>query len=156
MLEELPTADLVVGAVLLPGRRTPKVLLREHLKKMKSGSVIVDVAVDHGGCCETSRPTSHENPTYTIDGILHYGVTNMPGAVPVTATAALTNATLPYVLHLANSGWRDACMQSKPLYKGLAIAQGKVLHRGIAETFHLSLYSFDDLTAGQCVPVIDA
>lgn len=155
-MEELPTADLVIGAVLLPGRLTPKVLRRVHLQQMKRGSVIVDVAVDNGGCCETSRPTSHDDPTYTVDGILHYSVANMPGAVPVTATAALTSATLPHILQLANLGWKDACAQSAPLLKGLTIAQGKVLHRGVAETFNLTLFSFNELTPEHSVPVIDA
>ncbi|KAL8442121.1 hypothetical protein Emag_006626 [Eimeria magna] len=143
--EELPTADLVIGAVLLPGRQTPKILRREHLSLMEAGSVIVDVSVDHGGCCETTKTTYHEAPTYTVDNILHYCVANMPGAVPVTSAAALTNATIHYVLELANLGWKNACLKTPGLLKGLSIVHGKVVHRAVADTFGLPHHALEEL-----------
>ncbi|GLC27377.1 alanine dehydrogenase [Roseisolibacter agri] len=135
--EQISTADLVVGAVLIPGAKAPKLVKREDLKLMRPGAVIVDVAVDQGGCIETIKPTTHENPTYTIDGIIHYGVANMPGGVPRTSTLALTNATLPYVLQLANKGWRRALRENPALLKGLNVVDGRVTYAGVAEAFGL-------------------
>lgn len=127
--------DLIVGAVLVRGGRAPRLITRDMLKEMRPGTVIVDVAVDQGGCVETIRPTTHEKPVYIIDDVVHYGVANMPGAVPYTSTIALTNVTLPYVIRLANSGWREACEESKSLEKGLNIAEGKVVYEKINEAF---------------------
>ena len=112
ILEQIATADLVVGAVLIPGAKAPKLIRREDLKLMQPGSVIVDVAIDQGGCVETIHATTHENPTYVVDGIIHYGVANMPGGVPRTSTLALTNATLPYALQLANKGWKTGAART--------------------------------------------
>jgi alanine dehydrogenase len=135
--EALPSVDLVVGAVLLHGAKAPHLIKREDLKKMAPGTVLVDVAVDQGGCIETCKPTTHENPIYEIDGIVHYCVANMPGAVPQTSTMALTQATLPYVHLLANQGWTEACIQNEALNKGLTIYDGKLFHPGVAATFNL-------------------
>jgi alanine dehydrogenase len=137
ILEQIQTADLVVGAVLIPGAKAPSLVRREDLKKMQPGSVIVDVAVDQGGCVETIKPTTHENPTYVIDGVIHYAVANMPGAVPRTSTLALTNATLPYALQLANKGWRQATLDNPALRKGLNMIDGKVVYPAVAEAFGL-------------------
>jgi alanine dehydrogenase len=137
ILEQIQTADLVVGAVLIPGAKAPSLIRREDLRKMQPGSVIVDVAVDQGGCVETIKPTTHENPTYVIDGVIHYGVANMPGAVPRTSTLALTNATLPYAIQLANKGWRQAVRDNPALRKGLNIIEGKVVYPAVAEAFGL-------------------
>ena len=139
LVEQLRKADLVVGAVLLPGAKAPKLVRRADLKLMKPGSVIVDVAVDQGGCIETIKPTTHENPTYVVDGIIHYGVANMPGGVPRTSTLALTNATFPYTKRLARSGWRDACKHDPALFLGLNVVEGKVVYPGVAEAFGLPL-----------------
>jgi len=135
ILEQIVDADLVVGGVLVPGAKAPKLIRREDLKKMRPGSVIVDVAVDQGGCVETIKPTTHENPTYVVDGVIHYGVANMPGAVPRTSTFALTNATLPYALQLANKGWKKALSDNASLLKGLNVVEGKVAYPGVAEAF---------------------
>ena len=145
LLEKLETADLVVGAVLLPGAKAPKLVLREDLKLMKKGSVIVDVAVDQGGCVETIRPTTHENPIYEIDGVIHYGVANMPGGVPRTSTLALTNATFPYAMRLAKLGWQEACRRDGALALGLNIVGGKVVYPGVAEAFDLPLSGLDEV-----------
>ncbi|WP_209331590.1 alanine dehydrogenase [Lunatimonas salinarum] len=134
----LPTADLVVGAVLIPGAKAPHLITRDMLALMNPGTVLVDVAVDQGGCIETCRPTTHENPTYVIDGVLHYCVANMPGAVPYTSTLALTNATLPYALELADKGWKDACRTHQDLCSGLNIIRGKVVYQAVADTFGLT------------------
>ena len=139
ILESIRRADLVVGAVLLPGAKAPHLVKRADLKLMKPGSVIVDVAVDQGGCVETIKPTTHENPTYFVDGILHYAVANMPGGVPRTSTLALTNATLPYGLKLARQGWRAACKSDPALRLGLNVVEGKVVYPGVAEAFRLPL-----------------
>jgi alanine dehydrogenase len=128
----LPSADLIVGAVLLHGAKAPHLIKKEHLSQMEAGTVLVDVAVDQGGCIETCRPTTHENPVFEIDGIIHYCVANMPGAVPQTSTMALTQATLPYALQIANLGWEKACDQHEALNKGLSICQGKILKAEIA------------------------
>jgi len=135
--ELLPTHDLIVGAVLIPGAKAPHLITRAMLKQMRPGTVVVDVAVDQGGCIETCKPTTHENPTYVIDDVVHYCVANMPGAVPYTSTLALTNATLPYALQLANKGWKKACAESTELLKGLNVVQGKVVYQGVAEAFGL-------------------
>jgi len=137
ILEQISSADLVIGAVLIHGARAPKLLRREDLRLMRQGAVIVDVAVDQGGCIETTHPTTHEHPTFIVEGIVHYGVANMPGGVPVTATLALTNATFPYLLQLADKGWKQALKDSPALLKGLNIVAGKITHRKVAETFGL-------------------
>jgi len=135
LMERVEKADLVVGAVLLPGAKAPHLIKRADLKRMKNGSVIVDVAVDQGGCVETIRPTTHEDPIYEIDGVIHYGVANMPGGVPRTSTLALTNATFPYAQRLARLGWKEACRQDNALALGLNVVQGKVTYPGVAEAF---------------------
>ena len=139
LLGQVPTADLVVGAVLLPGAKAPKLVRREDLTLMKAGSVVVDVSVDQGGCIETIKPTTHENPTYVVDGVIHYGVSNMPGAVPRTSTLALTNATFPYARRLARDGWRKACSAVEALKLGLNVVGGKVVYPGVAEAFGMEL-----------------
>jgi alanine dehydrogenase len=126
------SADLVIGGVLVPGAAAPKLVTAEIVRRMKPGSVIVDVAIDQGGCCETSRPTTHDEPTYVVDGVIHYCVTNMPGAVPRTSTFALNNATLPFVLALANKGYRRALLEDRHLRNGLNIANGRVTNRAVA------------------------
>lgn len=135
--EELKRADLVVGSVLIPGAKAPKLVTRDMLALMEPGSVLVDVAIDQGGCFETSHPTTHEEPTYYVDGILHYCVANIPGAVPYTSTLALTNATLPYALQLADKGWRKACADNEELRKGLNVVEGKVVYKEVAEAWGL-------------------
>jgi alanine dehydrogenase len=135
VLDALPWADLVIGAVLIPGAAAPKLVRREDLKLMKPGSVIVDVAVDQGGCIETCRPTTHADPVYTVDGVLHYCVANMPGAVPRTSTFALTNATLPYALQLAGLGAAKALAESPALATAANVIRGQVTHHAVAETF---------------------
>ena len=135
ILEQIATADLVVGGVLIPGAKAPKLIRRADLSQMRPGSVIVDVAIDQGGCVETIHATTHENPTYVVDGVIHYGVANMPGGVPRTSTLALTNATLPYALQLANKGWKRALKESPALLKGLNVADGQVTYAGVAEAF---------------------
>ena len=133
----LPQTDLVIGAVLIPGAKAPHLITRDMLKLMQPGSVLVDVAIDQGGCFETSHPTTHADPVYTVDGILHYCVANIPGAVPFTSTLALTNATLPYAVILANMGWEEACVKHEDLRKGLNIVNGKVVCKAVADTFGL-------------------
>jgi alanine dehydrogenase len=137
ILEQISTADLVVGAVLIPGAVAPRLIRREDLKTMQPGAVIVDVAIDQGGCVETIKATTHENPTYVVDGIIHYGVANMPGGVPRTSTLALTNATFPYAIQLANKGWKQALKENPALKKGLNIVDGKVTYPAVAEAFGL-------------------
>ena len=137
ILSEVQTADLVVGAVLIPGAKAPKLIRRDDLSRMQPGSVIVDVAIDQGGCVETMKPTTHENPTYVVDGVIHYGVANMPGGVPRTSTLALTNATLPYAIQLANKGWKRALRENPALLKGLNMVDGKVTYAAVAEAFGL-------------------
>jgi alanine dehydrogenase len=137
--EVIKDADLIVGGVLVPGAKAPKLITRDMLKTMRAGTVLVDVAIDQGGCIETCRPTTHENPTFIIDDVVHYCVANMPGAVPYTSTLALTNATLPYAIRLANSGWKKACQENQDLRWGLNIIQGEVVYKGVAEAFHLPL-----------------
>jgi alanine dehydrogenase len=147
ILEQISTADLVVGAVLIPGAVAPKLIRREDLKTMQPGSVIVDVAIDQGGCVETIKATTHEDPTYVVDGVIHYGVANMPGGVPRTSTLALTNATFPYAMQLANKGWKKALRESVPLQRGLNIVEGQVTYPGVAEAFGLPLASVDKFLA---------
>ncbi len=134
---ELPHVDLVIGAVLIAGAKAPKLLTRSMLSLMEPGSVVVDVAIDQGGCFETSRPTSHSNPTYVVDGVLHYCVANIPGAFPRTSTLALTNATLPYVVLLAVKGWKQACREHVDLKKGLNIVEKQIVHLGVARAWNL-------------------
>jgi len=141
ILEQIATADLVVGGVLLPGAKAPKLVRREDLKTMRPGAVIVDVAIDQGGCVETIKATTHENPVYTVDGIIHYGVANMPGGVPRTSTLALTNATLPYAMKLANKGWKQALREDGALLKGLNVVDGKVTYQGVAEAFGMEYHA---------------
>ena len=131
-------ADLVIGGVLIPGARSPKLVTLEMVRKMKQGSVIVDVAIDQGGCCETSRATSHDDPTYVVDGVVHYCVANMPGGVPLTSTFALNNATLPHVIALANKGPERALLDDEHLQAGLNVYKGKVTFKGVAEAFNLN------------------
>jgi alanine dehydrogenase len=131
----LPLTDLVIGAVLIPGAKAPHLITRDMLKLMEPGSVLVDVAIDQGGCFETSVPTTHAQPVYAVDGILHYCVANIPGAVPFTSTLALTNATLPYALKLANMGWAKACAENEDLNAGLNIVNGKIVCKAVADTF---------------------
>jgi alanine dehydrogenase len=141
----VPKADVVVGAVLIPGTKAPRLVTREMLKTMKSGSVLVDVAIDQGGCFETSKATTHSNPIYTIDGVVHYCVANMPGAVPKTSTMALTNATLPYAVQIAGKGWKRAMQDSAEIKKGANVVLGKVTYRGVAEAFDLPCVDIDDM-----------
>ncbi len=133
--KELPTTDLVIGAVLIPGAKAPHLITKEMLKLMQPGSVMVDVAIDQGGCFETSHATSHDNPTYVVDDVVHYCVANIPGAVPFTSTLALTNATLPFVILLAEKGWKEACDHSPELSKGLNIVDGKIVYKPVEDAF---------------------
>lgn len=135
--EELKHADLVIGSVLIPGAKAPKIVTRDMLQLMEPGTVLVDVAIDQGGCFETSRPTTHEDPVYYVDGILHYCVANIPGAVPRTSTLALTNATLPYAVQLADKGWQRACRENPELALGLNVVEGKVVYKPVAEAWGL-------------------
>jgi len=143
--EYIKHSDLIVGAVLITGAKAPKLITRDMLKDMQPGTVLVDVAVDQGGCIETCTPTTHAEPTYIIDEVVHYCVANMPGAVPYTSTIALTNATLPYAIQLADKGWQAACRQSPSLKLGLNVVQGKVVYRGVAEAFDLPMISVDEV-----------
>ncbi len=133
--EMIKVCDLIVGAVLIPGAKAPYLITRDMLKFMKEGSVIVDVAVDQGGCVETTKPTTHQEPTYVVDGVVHYCVANMPGAVPYTSTVALTNATLPYAIQLANQGWKEACKANHELALGVNVVDGKIVYDAVAEAF---------------------
>ncbi len=134
----IKTSDLIVGAVLIPGAKAPNLITRAMLKEMHPGTVLVDVAVDQGGCIETCKPTTHADPVFIIDEVLHYCVANMPGAVPYTSTIALTNATLPYTIKLAEKGWKQACSEDEALKKGLNIIKGIVVYKSVADTFGLS------------------
>lgn len=135
--QELPSTDLVIGSVLIPGAKAPKLITADMLPLMRKGSVIVDVAIDQGGCFETSHATTHSAPVYEVDGIIHYAVANIPGAVPYTSTLALTNATLPYALRLADKGWRDACKADKGLADGVNIVDGKITFEAVAEAWDM-------------------
>ncbi|WP_338407586.1 alanine dehydrogenase [uncultured Flavobacterium sp.] len=141
--ESISKADLVIGAVLIPGAKAPHLVTRDMLKLMSPGTVVVDVAVDQGGCIATCVPTTHENPTFIIDDIVHYCVANMPGAVPYTSTLALTNATIPYALQLANKGWKRACSENEELKKGLNIANGKIVYKGVSDAWGLPFYEVE-------------
>jgi alanine dehydrogenase len=132
---ELPRVDLIVGAVLIPGAKAPHLITRDMLSEMNEGTVVVDVAVDQGGCIETCRPTTHQDPTYVVDGVTHYCVANMPGAVPFTSTIALTNATFPYLLQIAEKGWDRATLENKGLAKGLNIVRGEIVYKPVADAF---------------------
>ncbi len=134
---ELPTTDLVIGSVLIPGDKAPHLITKDMLKLMKPGTVLVDVAIDQGGCFETSHATSHSEPVYVIDGIVHYAVANIPGAVPYTSTLALTNATLPYAINLADKGWKQACKENKALALGLNMVNGKITFKAVADVWGL-------------------
>jgi len=136
--EMISKSDLIIGAVLIPGAKAPKLITRDMLKEMKPGTVLVDVAVDQGGCIETCTPTTHENPTFVIDDVIHYCVANMPGAVPYTSTLALTNATLPYAIDLANKGWVKACTENNELKLGLNVVKGDVVYKAVAEAFDMT------------------
>ncbi|TAF65596.1 MAG: alanine dehydrogenase [Cytophagales bacterium] len=144
IIEAIKTADLIVGAVLIPGAKAPHLVTRDMLKMMRPGTVIVDVAVDQGGCVETCKPTTHEDPIYIIDDVVHYCVANMPGAVPYTSTLALTNATLPYAVELANKGWQKACAENKELKMGLNVIQGTIVYQSVGEAFNLPYSSVED------------
>lgn len=134
---ELADVDIVIGSVLIPGDKAPRLITRDMLKLMQPGTVLVDVAIDQGGCFETSKPTTHSEPVYTVDGIVHYAVANIPGAVPNTSTIALTNATLRYALALADKGWKKACKDDPALFKGLNVVEGKVTYKAVADVFNL-------------------
>ena len=136
--ESIGKAHLVIGAVLLPGAKAPNLITKDMLKDLSNGTVLVDVAVDQGGCFETTKPTTHNSPTYIIDDVLHYSVANMPGAVPMTSTEALTNATIGYAIELANKGWKKACLDNEPLKKGLNIINGDVVYKAVADAFDLN------------------
>lgn len=143
--ELIQRADVVVGAVLVPGAKAPKLITREMLKTMKPGAVLVDVAIDQGGCFETSKATTHSDPIYVVDGVVHYCVANMPGAVPRTSTMALTNATLPYAVEIANKGWEKAMKENKEIKLGANVINGKVTYQAVAEAFGLEYTPIDDL-----------
>jgi alanine dehydrogenase len=146
LLRDLLTrADVVVGAVLIPGAKAPKLITREMLSTMKKGAVLVDVAIDQGGCFETSRPTTHGDPIYTVDGVIHYCVANMPGAVAKTSTMALTNATLPYALQIAGKGWKEAMKDSAEIKAGANVVHGKVTYKGVSDAFGLEYTPVDTL-----------
>jgi alanine dehydrogenase len=143
--ELIKTADVVVGAVLVTGAKAPRLVTREMLKTMKPGSVLVDVAIDQGGCFETSKATTHGDPIYVVDGVVHYCVANMPGAVPRTSTMALTNATLPYAVEIANKGWKKAMQESNEIKLGANVIDGKVTYQAVAEAFDLETINIDSL-----------
>mgnify|MGYP001817710225 FL=1 len=143
--ELIKTADVVVGAVLVTGAKAPRLITREMLKTMKQGSVLVDVAIDQGGCFETSKATTHGDPIYVVDGVVHYCVANMPGAVPRTSTMALTNATLPYAVEIANKGWKKAMQESNEIKLGANVVDGKVTYKAVAEAFDLEYITIDSL-----------
>jgi len=135
--ELVQTSNLIIGGVLIPGAKAPSLITRSMLKLMKPGTVMVDVAIDQGGCFETSHATTHEDPIYEVDGVVHYCVANMPGAVPYTSTLALTNATLPYALQLANKGWKNACAANEELKKGLNVVNGKIVFKGVSDAWNM-------------------
>lgn len=141
--ELIGTHDLIIGAVLIPGAKAPNLITKDMLKDMQPGTVLVDVAVDQGGCIETCKPTTHQDPTYIIDDVVHYCVANMPGAVPYTSTLALTNATLPYAIQLANKGWQKACKENEELKLGLNIINGEIVYKAVGEAFDLPYTSVD-------------
>jgi alanine dehydrogenase len=146
--QQVRDADVIIGAVLVTGAKAPKLITEDDLSLMRAGTVIVDVAVDQGGCVETIRPTTHQDPVYTVDGVMHYGVANMPGGVPRTSTFALTNATLPYALALASKGWRRACTENAALELGVNVVSGHVTHQAVAEAFGLECKSVREVANG--------
>lgn len=141
----LPDVDMIIGAVLKPGAKAPHLITREMLGSMQKGAVMVDVAIDQGGCFETSKPTTHDNPIYDVDGIIHYCVTNMPGAVPYTSTLGLTNVTLPYAVDIANKGWKKAVSEDVELQMGLNIANGNIVYKDVAEAFNMEYSEIEDV-----------
>ena len=143
--EAVKTNDVIIGAVLIPGAKAPHLVTKDMLKTMRPGTVLVDVAVDQGGCFETTKATTHADPTFVIDDVLHYCVANMPGAVPRTSTIALTNATLPYAIEIAEKGWKQACIDSEPLKKGLNVVDGKVVYKGVSEAFNLPYHDVNSV-----------
>jgi alanine dehydrogenase len=143
--ELVKEADVVIGAVLLPGAKAPKLVTRDMLKTMKKGAVLVDVAIDQGGCFETSKPTTHSDPIYNVAGVVHYCVANMPAAVPMTSTIALTNATLPYAVEIADKGWKQASRENAGIKCGVNMVEGKVTCKGVAEAFGLEFVPVDSL-----------
>ena len=145
ILEEIKEADLVVGAVLIPGAKAPKLVTEDMIKEMKKGSVIVDVAIDQGGCIETTYPTTHDDPVFEKDGVIHYSVANMPGAVARTSTYALTNATLPYAIDLANKGYKKALKEDKALALGLNVYEGEIIYKAVAEAFDMEYTPVEDV-----------
>lgn len=145
--KQIEDADLVIGAVLIPGKKAPMLVVKEDLGRMRPGSVIVDVAVDQGGCVETIRPTTHDEPTYVVDEVIHYGVANMPGGVPRTSTIALTNATLPYALKLAHLGWKRAALDDRGIARGVNVAEGRITHPGVAEAFGMESVPLEHVLA---------
>jgi len=155
ILKHIKDADLVIGGVLIPGAAAPKLIRKEDLKSMKPGAVIVDVAIDQGGCVETVHPTTHTDPIFIVDGIVHYGVANMPGAFPRTSTIALTNATLPYALELANKGWIKAIAENEALMKGLNIVAGKITYKAVADAFGMEYHKpkVESFEQGACITV---
>ncbi len=142
--KQIQDSDLIVGAVLIPGAKAPHLITREDLGLMRDGTVIVDVAVDQGGCVETIKPTTHHDPVYTVDGVIHYAVANMPGGVPRTSTLALTNATLPYAIELAGKGWKQACQDDNALKLGVNVVDGHVTYQGVADAFGMDCRNIDD------------
>lgn len=140
---ELPTTDVVIGSVLVPGAKAPHLVTADMLKLMRPGTLLVDVAIDQGGCFETSHATTHSNPTYEVDGVTHYAVANIPGAVPMTSTLALTNATLPYAVRLADLGWQEACRRDNALEQGVNIVDGKIVYKAVAEAFDLPYHKLE-------------
>jgi len=142
--EAIQKADLIIGAVLIPGAKAPNLITRDMLKTIRDGSVMVDVAVDQGGCFETTKPTTHADPIYVVEGVIHYSVANMPGAVPYTSTLALTNATLPYAIELANKGWKKACNENNDLKLGLNIINGKIVYKGVSDAFGLDYTNVEE------------
>jgi alanine dehydrogenase len=138
-------ADLLIGAVLVPGAKAPRLITREMLKSMKPGAVLVDVSIDQGGCAETSRPTTHSHPIYQEEGVIHYAVSNMPGAVPRTSTRALTLNTLPYVLEIVEKGWERAAKENPSLAKGVNLLDGKITYQAVAEAFNLPFTPLEDI-----------
>ena len=143
--DSVQEADVVIGAVLIPGARAPKLVTREMVKAMKDGSVLADVAIDQGGCSETSRPTTHSDPVYTVDGVTHYCVANMPGAVPITSTKALTNATLPYLEAIADHGLAEAVARDRALARGVNVLDGKVTYEAVADAHGLEHAPLEDV-----------
>ena len=141
--QELPHTDLVIGSVLIPGAKAPHLITKDMVKLLKPGSVMVDVAIDQGGCFETSHPTTHSEPTYLVDDVIQYAVANIPGAVPFTSTLALTNATMPYALRLANMGWKEACKADAGLAEGVNVVDGKITYKAVAEAFDMPYTPLD-------------